>query len=52
MPTDNTPVAELMRVLPTYNTVGAMLEGYEGNIDLWRSDLNTVADWYFEQTGG
>ena len=51
-PVNPMPKDELLRLLPTYNTVGADLEGYEGNLDLWRRDLNTVSDWYFAQIGG
>ncbi len=51
-PVDPMPKAELLRLLPTYNTAGADLEGYNGNLTLWKDDLSTVCDWYFEQTGG
>ena len=52
VPTDNTPVAELMRLLPTYNTVGATLESYKGNLDLWREDMDTIREWYLGRIGG
>lgn len=51
-PVNPIPMAELLRVLPTYNTVGAELDGYEGNLTLWKEDLNTVSDWYFAQIEG